>query len=217
MAVRGQLSPPAIVPRSGTLTPPGAETARLEGHTSGVNALCVLPDGRLASGSDDGTIRIWEFNTVNRPARLEGHTNSVRALCLLPDGRLASGSYDNAIRIWAPSTGAKTTRLDCNTNSNSALCLLPDGRLASGSGFHDSTIRLWDLNTGTETARLETDAPILCLAIMPSGHLVAGDRLGRLHWLEVVDRDPGDLPALPLVAPSAQPPPRRRRKATRRL
>ena len=31
----------------------GAETA-LEGHSDGVRALCVLPDGRLASGSDVG-------------------------------------------------------------------------------------------------------------------------------------------------------------------
>ena len=28
----------------------GTDTARLEGHTYGVNALAVLPDGRLASG-----------------------------------------------------------------------------------------------------------------------------------------------------------------------
>jgi hypothetical protein len=55
---------PAIVPIRPTLTAPGAETARLEGNVSrvnlsNVNALCLLPDGRLASGSDDRTIRFW--------------------------------------------------------------------------------------------------------------------------------------------------------------
>jgi hypothetical protein len=41
--------------------------------------------------------------------------------------------------------------------------------------------------TGAETARLETDALILCVIALPSGHLVAGDGRGRLHSLEVVD------------------------------
>jgi hypothetical protein len=32
--------------------------AVLEGHTSGVTALAVLPDGRLASGDCQGVIRV---------------------------------------------------------------------------------------------------------------------------------------------------------------
>jgi APAF-1 helical domain len=49
-AARRHLSPPAILTQRLSLTPPGAETARLEGHSGGVDALCVLPDRRLASG-----------------------------------------------------------------------------------------------------------------------------------------------------------------------
>jgi WD40 repeat protein len=40
----------------------GAETGRLEGHTNGVQALCMLPDG-LASGSIEDTIRLWDVTT----------------------------------------------------------------------------------------------------------------------------------------------------------
>jgi hypothetical protein len=50
-----------------------------------------------------------------------------------------------------------------------------------------NTIRLWDLNTSAEIARIEADALIACLTALPAARLIAGDNLGSLHWLEVVD------------------------------
>src|SRR5208282_2897199 len=103
---RRLISRPAIIPLRPSLTPPGAETARLEGHSDRVVGLCLLPDGRLASGSGDNTIRLWDVATGAETARLEGHSYRVDALCPLPDGRLASGSGDNTIRLWDVATGA---------------------------------------------------------------------------------------------------------------
>ncbi len=83
----------------------GAETARLEGHSDVVNALAVLPDGRLVSTSTNKSIRLWDVNSGAETARLEGHGGKVEALALLPEGRLASASRDNTIRLWNPSSG----------------------------------------------------------------------------------------------------------------
>ena len=78
----------------------GKLTNVLEGHTGAVSALCVLGDGRLASGSGGGTVRIWSVDTGECALTLRGHTDWVNALCVLGDGRLASGSRDNTVRIW---------------------------------------------------------------------------------------------------------------------
>jgi hypothetical protein len=194
---RALISGPAIVPLRPSLTPPGAEIARLEGHWHRdgppIGVLCLLPDGRLASGSSDETIRLWDVTTGAETARLEGHTDWVQALCLLPDGRLVSGSGDNTIRLWDVATGAEAARLEGHTNWVQALCPLPDGRLATGSS--DSTIRLWNVATSAEIARLKGHTDwVTALCLLPDGRLSSGsvDRTIRF-W----DPGPGPRPPVP--------------------
>ena len=53
----------------------GEERAVLTGHTGGVKAVAVAPDGSwLASGGDDATVRIWDAATGEQRAVLTGHT-----------------------------------------------------------------------------------------------------------------------------------------------
>lgn len=147
--------------------------AALVGHTRDVCALAVLPDGRLASGGGDTTVRLWDPATGACTLTLEGtHTSWVRALAALPDDQLASGSCDKSIVIWNTVSGHYLRKLTGHTLTVESLCVLPDGRLASGSA--DNSVRLWNVVSGACDATLlgHIDT-VWALAVLPDGRLAS--------------------------------------------
>ena len=72
----------------------------LAGDTNFVMAVTGLPEGLVASGSFDNTVRVWDVESGRLVRTLAGHTDFVRALSGLPGGLMASGSDDMTIAVW---------------------------------------------------------------------------------------------------------------------
>ncbi len=67
----------------------------------------MAPDGSwLATGSWDGTVRIWDVATWQERATLKGHAHwRVTAVAVAPDGSWLSTCGGDEVRIWDVATG----------------------------------------------------------------------------------------------------------------
>ena len=151
----------------------------LEGHTGWVSCLQVLPDGRIVSGSDDRTIRIWSRGADGEWQNevLRGHAGWIRCLQVLPDGRIVSGNRDGTLCIWSRGVDGAWQSEVLRGHSGSVNCLqvLPDGRIVSGG--NDGTIRVWSRGVDgawqSEVLEGHSDS-VYCLQVHPDGRIFSG-------------------------------------------
>src|SRR6185436_9481693 len=78
-----------------------------KGALGSVESVVFSPDGtRIASGSSDHTVRIWNAATGQLLRTMFGHEEVVEHVAFSPDGnRIASGSWDDTVRVWDAHSG----------------------------------------------------------------------------------------------------------------
>ncbi len=157
-------------------------------NSSYATSMTFDPQGgeRLAVGSGDGSIRIWDLNDPTaEPLLLRGHVNTVKSMAFdsraRGSGRLAVGSSDGSIRVWDlndPNLEPLVLRGHLgksNGHHEGIFSLTFDpredqaGRLASAG--EDGTIRVWDLSaraTGPIVLR-DSEGMVLTVAFDPRG------------------------------------------------
>jgi WD40 repeat protein/tRNA A-37 threonylcarbamoyl transferase component Bud32 len=152
--------------------------------SSPVSALALSPDGsRFLTGSEDGTVLLWDVKTGQSSAPFPGHADSERIfrLAFSPDGKsFISASFDGSAFIWdINDVMRRKPRLLRHTGQARvfAVAFSPDGKKVLTGGA-DRHCRLWDVVSGRELRSFAHPDAVLAVAFHPSGRSILTGYVG---------------------------------------
>jgi WD40 repeat protein len=147
----------------------------------------VLADGRLASGGEDGKIKLWPKDATGEPAILDQHGGEVWSLVELKDGRLASGggaghpffgipkgNADGNIKLWSKNAEGEIAVPTALGHCGWVLSLAELGDDLV-SACYDGKIRRWERELFAQGAWVRS------LAVLPDGRLASGGSDGKIR------------------------------------
>ena len=162
----------------------------LQGHRSWSVGIDFHPiQSRIATGSMDGTIKLWDLETgqclktLSDPQQL-----SLWSVSFTTNGQHVVGAgVDGNLRLWNAETGELTRVLTGHTNVLYSVATHPIESIAA-SGSEDHTIKIWNLETGECKATLaEHSNSVRGVAFSPDGTLLASASLDSQVKLWRVD------------------------------
>ncbi|KAG9090744.1 hypothetical protein FRC06_000894 [Ceratobasidium sp. 370] len=137
--------------------------------------IAFSPDGSyFVSGSDRGTIRVWDTNTGQKLDRFNWHQSRLGSLEFSPDGSHLASGYPilDSICVWDMATRRRVDKHDLPDGHAVLFAFLPNG-------YHILVIDHWKINiwdSRARQARLNVAVPDLCpqsVALSPDGDRVA--------------------------------------------
>jgi WD40 repeat protein len=123
------------------------ELPQLNETRLGTVSIALSRRGMMATGYDDGMLKLWNVETREPSPVFKICDKEVRALSFSPDEQtLAAGCADGKIELWNTRTRKSLIKLNGHSGEVRSLVFSSDGKLASGS--EDKTVKVWDETTG---------------------------------------------------------------------
>jgi len=152
-----------------------------------VRSIALSPNGKtVASGSRDGTVRLWDVETKKVVARWTGHTDAVRSLCWSVDGeRVVSGSNDGTIRVWdVESDNIVLGPIKTGHQLVFVVIYSPDKTKIVTGGGYKTALQIWDAKTGNLLSTIKHDSAVFSLAwTSDQKNIITGSHT----WIRIFD------------------------------
>jgi WD40 repeat protein len=170
-----------------------------------ITTITWSPDGfRVASGSSDGSVHVWNSDSTNPspPVIYQQHSGLIHAVAWSPvagsQGIASSAGFDTMIHVWNATTGQTLASYSKHTGPVNALAWSPDGAfIASGSGQlpgkpGENAVHIWHVANGeTRWILRGHSSHILTVAWSPDGRSIASG--GWDHTVKIWSVQTGKL------------------------
>jgi U3 small nucleolar RNA-associated protein 13 len=141
----------------------------------------------LASGGEDGKVRVWNLAARKAIATLDAHVSVVRSLDFAEEQQLLlTASRDRTIILWDARTWMQTRVIPALEVLETAG-FLSAGKFCYSGGEHGA-VRVWDVSTGRELTakqkpRLENDAIVAIVPVVENNTVISvhQDQTMRVH------------------------------------
>ncbi|KAK6346360.1 hypothetical protein TWF730_010686 [Orbilia blumenaviensis] len=173
----------------------GAELQKLEAHTSAVTTVLFSPNGKqLASGSADGTVRLWDVATGQQLKSFEGHNTTILKIAFLPEDnqlRLVSVSDDGKVILWDVTTKQQVKIFETDLRVKDLDWYAPVAFSSDGkqmAAVTEQFMTLWNTRTGEQTKKFEAGDHkwISAVAFSPNNKTLAL-AISRLTYNTVIE------------------------------
>jgi WD40 repeat protein len=154
------------------------ELFTLRGHSGPIRAVAFSPDSqRIATGSEDHTVKIWEAATGNPLLTLSRHSRAVNGIAFSPDGQRLVTAGDDETKVWDAISGMELFALSGPNSGSRSASFSADGQYILTARY-DQTARTWDAATGHELLTLSGHT----FAVMSAAFASDGQRVVTGGW-----------------------------------
>ncbi|KAM8758557.1 sterol regulatory element-binding protein cleavage-activating protein isoform 2-T2 [Rhynchonycteris naso] len=155
-------------------------------HQKPITALKAAA-GRLVTGSQDHTLRVFRLEDSGCLFTLQGHSGAITTVYIDQTMVLASGGQDGAICLWDVLTGSRVRHMSAHCGDVTSLTCTTSCVISSGL---DDRINIWDRSTGIMLNSIQQDLGCgASLGVISDNLLVTGGQGCVSFW----DLNYGDL------------------------
>ena len=158
----------------------------MSGHSKNITSLILLTENKLASGSEDKTIKIWDIPKRLCTCTITGNYERIESLLKINEHTIAAGSQ-NTIRFFNTENKKELFTLIGHEKGVCTMIKISEDRIISGG--YDNVIKIWDINSKScEYSLYGHDTTVFVVLLLQDGRLASGsgswDRALKIWDLE---------------------------------